>query len=142
MIVNTAYIYMGGGAEVNPNLWQDGVSNYPVEFTDGCSISWAGLNIPKTGGSAIFSKLPLTNFNRLTLSGRLIMDMLAYEDIYIEFYSRDNVLIGTTTAKFSKNESAAAVDIPSSAKIQNARIKIRKDFSYGGDLILSSAVLS
>ena len=142
MIVNTAYIYMGGGAAVNPNLWQDGVSNYPVAFTGGCSISWAGLNFAPAGGDAIFSKLPLTNFNSLTLTGRLNQDMPGQENIYIEFYSRDNVLIGTTTARITTYGDAAAVNIPTSAKIQNAKIKIRKEFSYGGDITVSSAVLS
>ena len=69
MIVNTAYIYMGGGgAEVNPNLWKDGVSNYPVVFTKGSSISAEGLHLPKNGGAATFSELRLTGFNSLTIS--------------------------------------------------------------------------
>ena len=143
MIVNTAYIYMGsGGGAVYPNLWQDGVSNYPVEFTGNCSMSWGGLHFAASGGAAIFSEVPLTNFNSLTLSGRLNGSGVLQENIYIEFYSRDNVLIGTTTAALTTHENAVAVNLPSSAKIQNAKIKIRKEFSYGYDITLSSAVLS
>ena len=143
MIVNTAYIYMrnGGGEPANPNLWQDGVSNYPVVFTDS-SISAAGLNFIETPGDATFSELPLTQFNSLTLSGRTsAQGMNPKVEISIEFYSSDNVLIGTTTAEFQKSETSVTVDIPSSAKIQNAKIKIKKT-DYYSSLIFSSAVLS
>ena len=141
MIVNTAYIYMGngGGGPVNPNLWQDGVSNYPVEFTDSL-ITAEGLKFIARPGDATFSELPLTYFNRLTLTGRITSGPTRTSEISIEFYSRDNVLIGTTTAAFPKSEKSVAVDIPSSAKIQNAKIKIKKtDIS---SLTFSSAVLS
>ena len=142
MIVNTAYIYMGnGGAPVNPNLWQDGVSNYPVELTNS-SISSEGLNFTSAPGAATFSELPLTHFNSLTLTGRRISGGSQAEvDIVINFYSSDNMLIGTTTATFSKSGNSVAVDIPSSAKIPNAKIKIEKT-KYGSDATLSSAVLS
>ena len=143
MIVNTAYIYMGsgGGAPVNPNLWQDGVSNYPVEFNNS-SISASGLNFTAAQGEATFSELTLTQFNSLTLSGRTSASgMNPKVEIGIEFYSSDNVLIGTTTATFSKSGNSVTVDIPSSAKIQNAKIKIKKA-AYGYPSTLSSAVLS
>ena len=143
MIVNTAYIYMGsggGGAPANPNLWQDGVSNYPVEFNNS-SISADGLKFVTRPGDATFSELPLTYFNRLTLTGRITSGPTRTTEIGIEFYSSDNVLIGTTTAEFPKSEKSVTVDIPSSAKIQNAKIKIKKtDYMYS--LTFSSALLS
>ena len=130
-----------GGAAVNPNLWQDGVSNYPVELTNS-SISSEGLNFRSAPGDATFSELPLTHFNSLTLTGRRISGgSLSETDIGISFYSSDNMLIGTTTATFSKSGNSVAVDIPSSAKIPNAKIKIEKA-KYGADATLSSAVLS
>ena len=144
MIVNTAYIYMGvgGGTPANPNLWQDGVSNYPVVFTGGCSISADGLNFAQKPCDATFSELTLTQFNSLTLSGRTTAGgMNPKVEISIEFYSGDNVLIGTRSATFLKSENSVAVDIPSSAKIQNAKIKIKKA-AYGLPSTLSSAVLS
>ena len=142
MIVNTAYIYMGGGAAVNPNLWQDGVANYPVEFKGACSISSAGLNFTSAPGDATFSELQLTYFNSLTLTGRRISGgNLSEVDIGISFYSSDNILIGTTTATFSKSGNSVAVDIPSSANIPNAKIKIEKS-SYNANATLSSALLS
>ena len=143
MIVNTAYIYMGngGGEPANPNLWQDGVSNYPVVFTNS-SISAAGLNFTSASGDATFSELTLTQFNSLTLSGRTTASgMNPKVEISIEFYSSDNVLIGTKTATFSKSGNSVTVDIPSSAKIQHAKIKIKKAV-YGYPSTLSSAVLS
>ena len=143
MIVNTAYIYMGngGGEPANPNLWQDGVSNYPVVFTNS-SISANGLNFQQVPGDATFSELPLKSFKNLTLSGRTTMGgMNPKVEISIEFYSGDNVLIGTRSATFSKSETSIAVDIPSSAKIQNAKIKIKKA-AYGYPATLSSALLS
>ena len=144
MIVNTAYIYMGnggGGEPANQNLWQDGVSNYPVVFTNS-SISADGLNFISTPGDATFSELPLKSFNNLTLSGRTTAQgMNPKVEISIEFYNSDNVLIGTTTATFSKSGNRVAVEIPSSAKIQNAKIKIKKA-AYGYPSTLSSALLS
>ena len=143
MIVNTAYIYMGsGGAAVNPNLWQDGVSNYPVEFNNS-SISADGLTFIHTPGDATFSELTLTQFNSLTLSGRTSSQqgLKPKVEIGIEFYSSDNMLIGSTTETFSKSGNSVTVDIPSSAKIQNAKIKIKKA-AYGYPSTLSSALLS
>ena len=144
MIVNTAYIYMGsGGTPVNPNLWQDGVANYPVEFKGDCSISSTGLNFASAPGGATFSELPLTYFNSLTLSGRTTGGTISAKvEININFYSGDNVSLGTTTAAFSKSGGSVTVDIPSSAKIQNAKIKIEKSTYGNGTLTLSSALLS
>ena len=146
MIVNTAYIYMGsggggGGTPANPNLWQDGVANYPVELTD-CSITATGLKFITRTGDATFSELPLTHFNSLTLTGhRVSGGSISEVDIGISFYSSDNVLIGSTTATFSKSGNSVVVNIPSSAKIPNAKIKIEKA-KYSSDAILSSALLS
>ena len=143
MIVNTAYIYMGsggGGEPANPNLWQNGVSNYPVEFTNS-SIKDTGLQFITRQGDATFSELPLTYFNRLTLTGRITNGPTRTTEISIEFYSSDNVLIGTTTAEFQRSEKSVTVDIPSSAKIQNAKIKIKKT-DYANSLTISSALLS
>ena len=144
MIVNTAYIYMGngggGGEPANPNLWQNGVSNYPVELTNS-TITATGLNFITGLGDATFSELPLTYFNRLTLTGRLTNGPTRTSEISIEFYRSDNVLIGTTTAEFPRSEKSVTVDIPSSAKIQNAKIKIKKT-DYPSSLTFSSALLS
>ena len=143
MIVNTAYIYMGsggGGTPANPNLWQDGVANYPVVFTNS-SITADGLNFVTRPGDATFSELPLTYFNRLKLTGRITNGPTRTTEISIEFYSSDNVLIGTATAEFPKSEKSVTVDIPSSAKIQNAKIKIKKTETLP-TVTLSSAVLS
>ena len=146
MIVNTAYIYMGsggGGTPVNPNLWQDGVSNYPVVFTNS-KITSKGLQFNKYGaGDATFSELTLTHLNSLTLSGSIEGGSISAKvEIGIDFYSSDNMLIGTATASFSRSGNSVAVDIPSSAKIQNAKIKIRKDAASSPTLTLSSALLS
>ena len=144
MIVNTAYIYMGngggGGEPANPNLWQNGVSNYPVELTNS-TITATGLNFITGLGDATFSELPLTYFNRLTLTGRITNGLNRTSEISIEFYRSDNVLIGTTTAEFPRSEKSVTVDIPSSAKIQNAKIKIKKT-DYPSSLTFSSALLS
>ena len=145
MIVNTAYIYMGsggGGTQANPDLWKDGVSNYPVVFTNS-SISASGLNFTSKQGDATFSELPLKYFDGLTLLGSATgPGITAKVEISIEFYSVNNVLIGTRSATFAKSRNSVAVDIPSSAKMQNAKIKITKAATYNYTLTLSSAVLS
>ena len=144
MIVNTAYIYMGsgggGGEPVNPNLWQDGVSNYPVEFTGSCSISSAGLNFITSPGSATFSELTLTGFNSLTLSGSA-NTVFSSISITVEFFNSTGKLLGTETAAFSKSVETKAVNIPSSAKIKNAKIKITKATS-ANTVTINSAVLT
>lgn len=153
MIVNTAYIYMGvgggggGGGEtpVNPNLWQDGVSNYPVVFTNKSSISPDGLELTHYGGSATFSELQLTGFNSLTISLKPNTKLFNSVNIKIEFLNSTGQLLGTETAKFEANYGTESppqtVNIPSSAKIQNAKIKIT-DTSKNIDVTLSSALLS
>ena len=130
-----------GGTPVNPNLWQDGVSNYPVELTNS-TISSAGLNFTQAAGAATFSELTLTNFNRLTISGKSAGSGInAKAEISISFYTSDNVLLGTTTATFTKSGGSVTVNIPSSAKIQNAKIKIQNK-AYGNPVTLASALLS
>ena len=143
MIVNTAYIYMGsgggGGEPANPNLWQNGVSNYPVEFTGNCSISSDGLKLSETG-SATFSELQLTGYNSLTLSR--VTGAFAYQlDIKIEFLNSEGQLLGKETAAFKANAQTQTVNIPGSAKIQNAKIRMTNTAKIF-IVKLSSAVLS
>lgn len=138
MIVNTAYIYMGGGAAVNPNLWQDGVSNYPVVFTNS-SISSDGLHLNSNGSAATFSELPLTDFNSLTLS--ITIKGADGTLLPIGFYDASGSLIETVTANFKGSGGTTTVNIPSSAKIQNAKIKITNKSNIA-TITVNSAVLS
>lgn len=141
MIVNTAYIYMGGGAAVNPNLWQDGVANYPVEFTKDSSISSNGLKLTSKGGTATFSELPLTGFNSLTISkfeGSLIFTEIKFT---IEFFNSAGQLLGTETAAFSPQVNTNTVNIPGSAKIQKAKIRMTNT-SNNSAITMASALLS
>ena len=142
MIVNTAYIYMGGGGggtPVNPNLWQDGVANYPVEFTKNSSIKPKYLNLTY-GGSATFSELLLTGFNSLTIS-RYGTDFIPNIPIKIEFFNSSGQLLGTETVTFVYSTTTQSVNIPSAAKIQNAKIRMTNENS-SKIIKLSSAVLS
>lgn len=144
MIVNTAYIYMGvggggGGTPANPNLWQDGVANYPVEFTKNSSIKPKYLSLTR-GGSATFSELLLTGFNSLTIS-RYGEDFIPNIPIKIEFFNSSGQLLGTETATFTYSTTAQSVNIPSAAKIQNAKIRMTNENS-SKNINLSSAVLS
>ena len=141
MIVNTAYIYMGvgGGTPVNPNLWQDGVSNYPVTFTKQSSISSNGVLLSE-GGSATFSELQLTGYNSLTLS-RVTGSFAMPVDIKIEFLDSEGQLLGTETAEFKSDTKPQTVNIPGSAKIQNAKIRMTNT-PRKFPVTLSSAVLS
>ena len=142
MIVNTAYIYMGnGGAPVNPNLWQDGVSNYPVVFTNDSSISSNGLILTMNGGSATFSELSLTDFNILTISRDPKAMLFHNLDIKIEFFNSSGQLIGTETATFSRAVDTQTVNIPSAAKIQNAKIRMTNTWK-NEHITLVSALLS
>lgn len=139
MIVNTAYIYMGGGAAVNPNLWQDGVANYPVEFTNS-SISADGLILPNNGSAATFSKLSLSDFNSLTLSGNA-SPAFGTTKIVIEFFNSAGQSLGTETMTFSTSYKTLTVNIPSSAKLKNAKIKITNT-ATGKSFTVSTALLS
>ena len=142
MIVNTAYIYMGsGGAPVNPNLWQDGVSNYPVVFTKGSSISANGLALPKDGGAATFSELQLTGFNSLTINRNPNALLFANHNIRIEFFNSADQLLGTETATFSRSVDTQTVNIPSAAKIQNPKTRITNT-NKNNAMTLVSALLS
>ena len=140
MIVNTAYIYMGsGGAQVNPNLWQDGVANYPVEFTKNSSIKPRYLSLI-SGGSATFSELLLTGFNSLTIS-KYGDGFIPNIPIKIEFFNSSGQLLGTETVTFTYSTTTQSVNIPSAAKIQNAKIRMTNENS-SKNINLSSAVLS
>ena len=141
MIVNTAYIYMGtGGAPINPNLWQDGVSNYPVEFNNS-SISSNGVQLTKNGGAVTFSELSLTDFNSLTISRPSDYTSGLYVSVEIKFFNSSDQLLGTENASFNSKETVAAVNIPSSAKIQKAKISMTNK-SKNNAITLVSALLS
>ena len=144
MIVNTAYIYMGvggggGGTPANPNLWQDGVANYPVEFTKNSSIKPKYLSLI-SGGSATFSELLLTGFNSLTIN-KYGDNILPNIPIKIEFFNSSGQLLGTETVTFVYSTKTQSVNIPSAAKIQNAKIRMTNENS-SKNINLSSAVLS
>ena len=145
MIVNTAYIYMGsGGAPVNPNLWQDGVSNYPVEFNNS-SISSEGLKLESRGGSATFSELRLTGFNSLTISLPQGTKLFIETTITIEFLNSAGQMLGTETVTYKAFETVnpQTVNIPSPAKTQNAKIRITHSTTLNNYIVtLSSALLS
>ena len=129
----------GGGTPANPNLWQDGVANYPVEFTNSSSIKPEYLTLTR-GGSATFSELLLTGFNSLTISvydGTLIANI----PIKIEFFNSSGQLLGTETVTFAFSTSTQSANIPSAAKIQNAKIRMTNENS-NKNINLSSAVLS
>ena len=141
MIVNTAYIYMGsggggGGTPVNPNLWQDGVANYPVEFTNS-SISADGMLLNKNA-TATFSELQLTDFANLKISGNNSQPLNI--EIKFEFFDSGDQLLGTKSATFPPSTSTKTVEVPSKARIKNAKIKITNTKRYSVTLI--SAVLS
>ena len=142
MIVNTAYIYMGsgggGGEPANPNLWQDGVANYPVEFTNS-SISADGLLLNKNS-TATFSELQLTDFANLKITGN--NGQFLNIEIKFEFFDSSDQLLGTRSATFppSTSTSTRTVEVPSKARIKNAKIKITNTTRYSVTLI--SAVLS
>ena len=140
MIVNTAYIYMGsgggGGEPANPNLWQNGVANYPVEFTNS-SISADGLLLNKNA-TAIFSELQLTDFANLKISGN--SGQFLNIEIKFEFFDSSDQLLGTRSATFPPGTSTRTVEVPRKARIKNAKIKITNTTRYSVTLI--SAVLS
>ena len=152
MIVNTAYIYMavgggggggggGGDTPVNPNLWQDGVANYPVVFTNS-SISADGLLLePKMSmkATATFSELQLTDFANLEISGN--NSNFVNLDIKFEFFDSSDQLLGTRTATFPLNTNTRTVTVPSKARIKNAKIKITNTATRYS-ITLISAVLS
>lgn len=138
MIVYPAYIYMGGGAAVNPYLWQDGVANYPVEFTNS-SIFSGGLLVNANGGSATFSELPLTGFKSLTISGNGSAQFVDAV-ITIEFFNNDGQLLGTESANFSRSGNTRTVNVPASARIKKAKIKMSN--TSPSSATLSSALLT
>ena len=149
MIVNTAYIYMGsGGTPVNPNLWQDGVANYPVTLTD-AEISSGGLTL-KRNGAATFSELQLTGFNNLTISLTPNSNTQMFGAVVkIKFINSAGELLGTETADFGRPSGESpvnkTVNIPSSAKIQSAKISITNNSNHPSSrnsITLPSALLS
>ena len=67
MIVNTAYPFMGKkGPEVNPNIWENGVVNYPYVLS-GAGVQWdPNLNrfIVSSPNDVTFT-LPLKKFTKI-----------------------------------------------------------------------------
>ena len=67
MIVNTAYPFMGKkGPAVNPNIWENGVVNYPYEFSSSAAQWYPNLNrfsIPSPVD--VTFTLPLKKFTKI-----------------------------------------------------------------------------
>ena len=68
MIVNTAYPFMiAKKPAANPNLFENGVSNYQTAFTN-ASLDASGLLL-QNNGKASFYNIPLSKFSILNFSG-------------------------------------------------------------------------
>ena len=68
MIVNTAYPFMiAKTPAANPNLFENGVSNYQTAFTN-ASLDASGLSLQNSGKASFYS-IPLSNFSILNFSG-------------------------------------------------------------------------
>ena len=139
MIVNPAYIYMGagGGEPVNPNLWENGVTNYPAVF-NGASISSNGILFNSSSNSVTFSELPLTGFKSLTLTGGTQFGSIS-KNFTVKFFNSTDDHLGSETVTFTSSAKTQTVSIPASARIKDAKIKIT---GGGNAFLMSSAVLS
>lgn len=101
MIVNTAYPFMiAKTPAANPNLFENGVSNYQTAFTN-ASLDTSGLNL-QSGGIADFYGIPLSKFSILNFSGKSAA--FAKVTIYIEVLDTNGDPI-YTSAGFELNRA-------------------------------------
>lgn len=69
MIVNTAYPFMGKkGPAVNPNIWENGVVNYPYTGTGAAVFDPAANRFYIGPGNYVTFTLPLKNFSKITFN--------------------------------------------------------------------------
>ena len=101
MIVNTAYPFMiAKTPAANPNLFENGVSNYQTSFT-GASLDTSGLNL-QPNATADFYNIPLSKFSILNFSGK--SNTFAKSTIYIEVLDTNGTSIYTSNG-FELNKS-------------------------------------
>ena len=101
MIVNTAYPFMiAKTPAANPNLFENGVSNYQTSFTK-ASLDTSGLKL-QPNATADFYNIPLSKFSILNFSGN--GGSFSKSTVYIEVLDTNGTSIYTSNG-FELNRS-------------------------------------
>lgn len=139
MIVNTAYIYMGGGgAAVNPVIFSQNEINYKYTGTN-FKITSDGYIEMDSNSELIFENLDLTTFEKLAVK----VENNYPRDQYLTanvIDSSGNVSADISMRFYGNNTSTNRFNIPPEFKKTKMKIK----FSLAGRalLTLQSAILS
>lgn len=139
MIVNTAYIYMGGGdVPVNPVIFQQNEINYKYSGTNFTKTS-EGYFEMQSNSELIFENLDLTNFEKLK-----VMVQNTYPrnlNLTVNFItSSGRTSADITKSVYSNNTRAYTFTIP--ADFKDKKMKIKFSLSGSSLLTLQSAILS
>ena len=139
MIVNTAYIYMGGGgAAVNPVIFSQNEINYKYTGTN-FKITADGYIEMDSNSELMFENLDLTTFEKLAVKAK--------NDYPRDLYLTANVIDSSGNASsdiklrfYGYNTATPKINIPTEFK--RAKMKIKFSLAGSGLLTLQSAILS
>ena len=121
MIVNSAYMYMGKkGPAVNPNIWENGVVNYPYDLTSSATQWVPNLNrftIPSP--TDVIFTLPLKKFTKIQFNVAATGG-----DGLLQIYVKSDT---TTRQEFNVGYSQKTVEynIPAKYQSDNTEIVLR-----------------
>ena len=141
MIVNTAYPFMiAKTPAANPNLFENGVSNYQTSFTK-ASLDTSGLHL-QPNATADFYNIPLSKFSILNFSGN--GGAFAKSTIYIEVLDTNGTSIYTSNSfelnKGNSSPSNHAFTIPEQYRKDGYGIRFKTP--NGNTAIIYSASFS
>ena len=139
MIVNTAYPFMiARTPAANPNLFENGVSNYQTAFTN-ASLDTSGLSL-QPNATADFYNIPLSKFSILNFSGK--SNTFAKSTIYIEVLDTNGTSIYTSNGfelnKSNSSPSNHAFTIPEQYRKDGYGIRFKTPNGYSAIIYSAS----
>ena len=110
MIVNTAYPFMiEKKPEANPNLWENGVVNYPYTVTGDAVFESKKNRFRITSDNAVRITIPVKGFSKIKIRANA-----TYAGAYIKFSIPRNQ--NEITVSLSSSEKEIVYNIPDSVK--------------------------
>ena len=138
MIVNPAYAFY---AKKEPlpdfSLWAGGVVNVPYTVNNARWIPGSNVFLIYGGGYTDFT-VNAKGYSKFLL--RISAGSTYGGNVNISFYDSGGSLISTISQKITQYNKTYTLDIPNSARIANAKIRIQ-NASSGTDYTMYSAIL-
>lgn len=136
MIVNTAYHFMGKkGPAVNPNIWENGVVNYPYTLSGAAAFEPSANRFYIGSGNNVVFTLPLKNFTKITFN--IVAGTGAIEQMTVSVVKNGQLVVRTKYLP-SAVPSDIVFNIPADQQVDDTQIRV----ACNSRVYLQSGVMS